>query len=520
MVLKKLTAIAGLALLCAGSLVAGLSKDMVQWRKSATQFLMTQDEMKKWDTLKKDEEAKEFLDLFWARRDPTPDTPVNEFKDLFDARVAFADKNYTYHKVRGSVTDRGKVIVLLGVPTRAQRQGNPIGADTIAPPAPGENPEDPGLDAVAAPSERATRTETWTYEYRADERNRVPAWAPKQDITVNFVDQSGVGDFRLGKSTETSNIDELMKTSVQVAIVNPNLTAAPKPNAKPAPAVAAVPAVKDESLKTDALKAAIEEFKAAKDSPYQDVYLSYGSFITPAGDYFVPVQLYLAKPGAIAANPTATFFGTVEDASGAVVKTYETPVKLQPSHTALFADKSLSLEAGKYTAYFGIAAEGKPLTLAKASLDLTPLEKDASGVSPLILSDNIYALQVAQEPTAPYSFGGTKVVVKADKTFTKKDELWFFYELRNPGLDPAGAPKLQMKIDVEGVAGKQKIKMGVPLQDAAAEPLKGVTGHYAVGHSIPLASFPAGEYTMKIKVIDGVNKLSYDLQDSFKVVAE
>ena len=51
---------------------------------------MTRDEQKKWRAVSTDEQAQEFIDLFWARRDPTPGTYVNEYKQEYDARVKYA----------------------------------------------------------------------------------------------------------------------------------------------------------------------------------------------------------------------------------------------------------------------------------------------------------------------------------------------------------------------------------------------------------------------------------------------
>jgi hypothetical protein len=61
------------------------------------------------------------------------------------------------------------------------------------------------------------------------------------------------------------------------------------------------------------------------------------------------------------------------------------------------------------------------------------------------------------------------------------------------------------------------VKLGAPLSEAVAEPLKGVAGHYGVGSSIPLSGFDAGEYTLKLKVIDTISKQTYNMEQPFKV---
>jgi hypothetical protein len=211
-----------------------------------------------------------------------------------------------------------------------------------------------------------------------------------------------------------------------------------------------------------------------------------------------------------------TFFGVVENAQGQIVAVYEDPLSLQATKNEFFADKSITLPPGKYSGTFGVAVDGKPLSMARTEMDLTAIQKDDSGISRLILSNNIFPLAAAQQPTDPFAFGGIKVVPKGDRTFSRQDELWYFFELRNPGLDEAtGKPKIQVKVDMEAKSGQ---KMGAPLQEAGAEELKGVPGHYGVGASIPLAGFTPGEYTIKLKVIDTVKKKTYPLEEKFRVV--
>jgi len=157
------------------------------------------------------------------------------------------------------------------------------------------------------------------------------------------------------------------------------------------------------------------------------------------------------------------------------------------------------------------------------------LDKTASSVSPLILSNNVYPLPVAQNPDDPHAFGGLKVVPKGDRTFHSSDELWYFVELRNPGLtepaaDAAAAPtvvtpKIQIKIDVEGTdAAGNKIRRPAAPREVDAMELKGVPGHYGIGNSIPLASFKPGQYTFNVKVIDTIKKSSYTLSEKFTVI--
>jgi len=97
------------------SMYAALSQKYVDFGKSPAKWLMTRDEQKKWKSVSTDEQAQEFIDLFWARRDPTPGTYVNEYKQEYDARVKYAKENYSHRQVSGELSDRGHAVIVLPI---------------------------------------------------------------------------------------------------------------------------------------------------------------------------------------------------------------------------------------------------------------------------------------------------------------------------------------------------------------------------------------------------------------------
>jgi GWxTD domain-containing protein len=45
-------------------------------------------------SLRTDEERDHFIEQFWLRRDPTPGTPENEFKEEYYRRIAYANNQF------------------------------------------------------------------------------------------------------------------------------------------------------------------------------------------------------------------------------------------------------------------------------------------------------------------------------------------------------------------------------------------------------------------------------------------
>jgi len=85
-------------------------KQYETWLKDEVHYLITDEEKKLFLSLKTDGERNAFIDAFWARLDPVPLTPANEFKDEHYRRLAAAKSKHGLH------TDRGRITILLGPP--------------------------------------------------------------------------------------------------------------------------------------------------------------------------------------------------------------------------------------------------------------------------------------------------------------------------------------------------------------------------------------------------------------------
>jgi GWxTD domain-containing protein len=92
------------------------------WAKGPVRWLMTEDEEKRFKAFKTDEERAVFVKEFWAKRDPTPGTSLNEFEIVFWKKVEEADRGFkTPRSGAGSLTDKGRVFLLLGPPTKTDK---------------------------------------------------------------------------------------------------------------------------------------------------------------------------------------------------------------------------------------------------------------------------------------------------------------------------------------------------------------------------------------------------------------
>ena len=85
-------------------------------------YFLTPAEKEAWSKVGTDEQAEKFIADYWARRDPNPATTANEFRDDVGRRIAAADEQFKMRSKRGSETNRGRLLVTLGLPSRVSTE--------------------------------------------------------------------------------------------------------------------------------------------------------------------------------------------------------------------------------------------------------------------------------------------------------------------------------------------------------------------------------------------------------------
>jgi len=86
-----------------------------KWMDEDVRYIITDEEKQGFKRLKTDEERQQFVEQFWLRRDPTPDTEENEYKEEHYRRIAYANDHYA-SGIPGWKTDRGMIYIKYGPP--------------------------------------------------------------------------------------------------------------------------------------------------------------------------------------------------------------------------------------------------------------------------------------------------------------------------------------------------------------------------------------------------------------------
>ena len=94
-----------------------VSKDFYEYAR----LIMTKPEKDIFLLLPDRESRTEFIEDFWAKRDPNPDTDVNEFKEEFYSRIEYVNKRFI-EGIPGWKTDRGRIYIYLGPPDKIDQR--------------------------------------------------------------------------------------------------------------------------------------------------------------------------------------------------------------------------------------------------------------------------------------------------------------------------------------------------------------------------------------------------------------
>ena len=530
---KTLLFVAGIAM--ASLALAQLSK-YKDWAKTPESYFLTPGEREEWSHVGSDADAEKFIAMYWAKRDPTPSTPQNEFKDGVMRRIAAADEQFKLRRYnRGSESSRGRVFVTLGAPSRASqsrpqdRVGGSLGDSGL--------PTGPEGGTGFGGASTSAVTVTWTY----DKDHFDPAWGIP-DMRIRFAVDPLRGSDDMSKDPI---VDHTIATVAEKSIVNPSGTVASAPGSAAPPAASANPAVPPAATgpaaaappppapAVAALPAAtrslLEALTKEKHDEANPVFWG-GSFNSVPGEGFYALQLYVAGDKA-PAGPVK-FGGIVTSDSGQEAATYwedATPADMKTgSRSDKVFERSVVLPPGAYRGAFGLfsADGGTALASASATFHIQAKPTDFA-VSPLILANTLTPLTKRPGPTDPFVFGVEKpirVEPKGNRLFAKEDSLWYFYTVRNPKLPeqaaaaapaPQGAPPAattpgaaptppaEVKPRIQARIGV--LKDGQPAfapLTAPAEMQILAPGYYATGSEIPLQSFDPGYYTFTVTVRD------------------
>lgn len=154
--------------LTAGALFAVTGKELATWAAGPVQWLLLPEERKQIKQVEKASETVAFIEVFWQRRDDDPNDGDNAFRTEFLHRVEAADVLYSDEGLRGSLTDRGRALILLGPPSHVTVSKEPVMA------------WDPASDTSDRVTMRDADVEIWGYKLEDLPAGMLQIWMAKK----------------------------------------------------------------------------------------------------------------------------------------------------------------------------------------------------------------------------------------------------------------------------------------------------------------------------------------------------
>jgi GWxTD domain-containing protein len=154
------------------SLLKELEGAFQRWIKEDVTYIITDEERTVFDSLSNDEEREQFIEQFWLRRNPDPESLANDYREEHYRRIAYANQHFP-SGIPGWKTDRGRVYIMFG--PADEIEAHPTGGHY-------ERPHEEGGGSTST-----YPFEVWRYRYIE---------GVGQEVELEFVDPTMTGEYR------------------------------------------------------------------------------------------------------------------------------------------------------------------------------------------------------------------------------------------------------------------------------------------------------------------------------------
>ena len=493
-----------------------LSATYKKWLNEDVRWIITPEELSAFKQLSNDEERDAFIEQFWLRRDPTPDTPENEYKEEHYRRIAYANEHFAAG-IPGWKTDRGHIYIAYGPPD--QIDAHPGGGTY-------ERPIEQGGGSTST-----FPFEDWRYRYIE---------GIGQEINLEFVDTCMCGDFHL--TIDPNEKDALLHTgggltlyeqmglaSKTSRVVNSGSGAA---NAGPEQQLQNKNEFSNLELMAKINQAPKVKFKDLEEVVSHKINVNLmpfevrTDFVKVTGDtVLVPVTLqvknkdvtFVTKDGI--QRGTVNIFGRVTGLTGKVAQTFEDTVQIDippdllektMEHSSLYW-KAIPLRPGRYR--FDVVVKdvnGDRVGTWSHGVQVPEYTDDKLASSSMILADHMEKVPSKNVGSGSFVIGETKFAYPhldapdgkpASFKRTQRVSLWMqVYNLQADGATKKTSANIEY--DIVNIANNQSVLHASESTDKMGNVGEQVT----LEKSLALTSFQPGIYKLTIKVADNVSK--------------
>jgi GWxTD domain-containing protein len=506
-----------------------LSKPYKKWLDEDVVWIITDEERAAFKQLSNDEERDNFIEAFWQRRDPTPDTEENEYKEEHYQRIAYANEHFAAG-IPGWKTDRGRIYIMYGKPDEID--SHPSGGSYERP------MEEGGGETSTFPFE------DWRYRYLDN---------IGQEIIIEFVDTCMCGEYRmtLDRSEkdalkQTPNAGLTMWEQMGLSKKSDRFTGSGLEQLGGGPMSSQLQTKEFDRLTEFAkLQAAPPvKFSDLLEEVQSKVILNpmpfdvRSDFVKVTNDtVLVPVTIQMKNRDITFVNKdgvqrgTVNILGRLSTLTGKVVQTFEdtvqvdVPAELLPrtAENASVYWKALPLRPGRYKLYVAVKdVNGDRKGVWSRSIVDPDYSDDKLSTSTLIVADQMEPVPTKAIGTGSFVIGTMKIrprVAPADgkPAVFKKDKdqkLNFWMQVYNLGVDEkTHKPSATFEYQITNVATNKQVVQKMESTDTMGNIGEQVT----LQKSIAAANLQPGIYKIEIKVNDNISKQTVDPSAVFAV---
>ena len=516
-----------------------IGKTYKKWLDEDVRWIITDEEKRAFFQLSNDEERVNFIEQFWERRNPTPDSPENEFKEEHYRRIAYANEHFA-SGIPGWKTDRGRIYIMYG--PADQVDAHPSGGTY-------DRPEEEG----------GGTTSTYPFEvwrYRDIE-------GVGQEINIEFVDTCMCGEYHMTIDREEKDAFQHtpgmgMSDWESMGLASPSQRYTNGLEALPTGPMTQMQQGKEferleqfakinrpPPVKFKDLSEMVTHHVTANLLPF-DVRVD---FVKITGEtVLVPVTVQVQNKDVTFVNKdgiqrgTVNIFGRFTSLTGRIAATFEDPVQIDVP-AELFAAKttqssvywkSETLRPGRYRLDLVLKdVNGDRAGMWSRGIVVPEFSEEHLSASTLILADQMYKVPSRQIGTGEFIIGDTKVrprVAPGDgrpATFKRDQRVNVWLQVYNLAGDQKNhKPDATFEYDI--------VKLGTPASgNTAAVPDKAVVhatestaqmgnvgDQVTLEKSLPLATLEPGTYEITIKVADKVSNKSLEPAPTARFVIE
>ena len=493
-----------------------------KWLNEDVVYIITDEERNAFKHLQTDEEREQFVEAFWKRRDPTPDTEENEYKEELYRRIAYANEHYA-SGIPGWKTDRGMIYIKYGPADEVD--SHPSGGSY-------ERPfEEGGGETSTYPFE------DWRYRYLD---------GIGSDINIEFVDTTMTGEYhmtmdpsekdallyvpgagltmneQMGLSSKNDRFNRTdgthLGTGTQPLSQNMNeftrLEQFAKLQKAPVIKFKDLQAVVDSTIKYNSLPMQVraDYIKVTDATVLTNITISFNR-----NDLQYQTKDKISKA-------TVNLYGRITTLSRRTVNWFEEPVQVEiPAEMLQKAMngqsiyfKSVPLQPGTYR--LNVVAKdtvGGTINNFEMPLHVPQYDDDTIGSSSLILADQIEKLPTSSVGAGPFVIRSSKVRPRVGESFRQDEKMGIYTEFYNLGMD-AKTKKPSGNISYEIVNDATKQKVVDVNQDVGTLP-NASASLVTVERMLPLKTFAPGKYTLKIILTDKLKNQTVNQTANFTV---